>query len=246
MQLRRAGWRAASSLRCHTCAARCGSIWEQVGPEQLDVLDQRKRVRVVNPGDVVYQQGERCTGLYVVQRGTVALRKFDEAGNSVLLRLVHPGQALGYRCFFDTGTYRAQAQALDTVRLCFLTPALLRTMLHSDPGVVMGMMKRLARELGEADDRFLMATRRSVRTRMAHALLQLRDRHGAVDDGGVLTLTLPVSRQDLADLLGTRPETVARTTKALERDGVAYFQGRVVTIPDLDTLMDEVDSDGPA
>lgn len=54
-------------------------------------------------------------------------------------------------------------------------------------------------------------------------------------------MTLPISRQDLADLLGTRPETIARTTSALQKDGVAMFHGRRVVIQDLDLLLDELD-----
>ncbi|MCO4763520.1 MAG: Crp/Fnr family transcriptional regulator [Myxococcales bacterium] len=236
-------WRS-NGLHCHSCAARCDSVWSQLDEPELDRLDQHKSVQRLDPGEVLYGQGDPCKGLFVVQSGSLALRKFDDSGRSVLLRLVVAGQAVGYRCFFDGGRYRAQAEALEATRVCFLKPTLVTKMFEQNPDVVRGMMQRLARELGDAEDRFLMATRRSVRCRLAHALLRLKDHHGEVDDEGVLTVQLPISRQDLADLLGTRPETIARTTRALEKDGVASFHGRRVVIPDLDLLFDELELDG--
>ncbi len=56
-----------------------------------------------------------------------------------------------------------------------------------------------------------------------------------------LHLDLPISRQDIASIIGTRPETVARTIRGLGGDGVARFSGRPVTIHDLDALLDEVE-----
>lgn len=235
----------SAGLHCHTCAARCGSVWGEVHGESLDHLDRHKTAQRIEPGHVLYHQGEPCDGFYVVQSGTMAVRKFDESGRSVLLRLAFPGEAVGYRSFFaDSGRFRAQAEALEASRVCLLTAELVHHMLTTNPKVLRGMFKRMAQELGSAEDRFLVTTRRSVRSRLAHALLEFRDRHGDVDDEGVLTLNLPISRQDLADLLGTRPETITRTTKALERDGVAKFHGRRVVIHDLDLLFDELEDGG--
>ena len=60
-------------------------------------------------------------------------------------------------------------------------------------------------------------------------------------DDGVLTLQLPLSRKDVAAVLGARRESIARAIRALEDDGVATFRGRAVRVPDLDTLLDEID-----
>lgn len=233
--------RRPGGLHCHSCVARCGSVWDLVEGEGLDRLDSHKVVQRLEPGHVLYHQGSPCNGLFVVQSGSIAVRKFDENGRSVLLRLVLAGDAVGYRCFFDGGRYKAQAEALEATRVCYLNAELMQNMLRTNPSIMQGMVRRMARDLGASEDRFLMATRRSVRSRLAHALLELRDRHGNVDDEGVLTVTLPISRQDLADLLGTRPETIARTTRALQKDGVAAFHGRRVVIQDLDLLFDELE-----
>lgn len=80
-----------------------------------------------------------------------------------------------------------------------------------------------------------------MRTRMAHLLLTLKDRFAEAAEDGTLSMKLPLSRQDIADILGARPEMVARIIHALEVDGVAIFSGRKVVIPDLDPLLDEIE-----
>ena len=81
----------------------------------------------------------------------------------------------------------------------------------------------------------------SVRARLAYLLLELRVRHGQVDADGNIVIDLPLSRQDLASLAGTRPESLSRVIKALEAAGVARFTGRRVVVVDLDVLVDEAE-----
>jgi CRP-like cAMP-binding protein len=82
-----------------------------------------------------------------------------------------------------------------------------------------------------------------MRKRLVHLLLSLKDHYGEMTDDGVLRVQLPLARQEIASLLGSRPETIARTINALEEDGTAVFSGRAVLISDLDKLLDELEAD---
>ena len=78
---------------------------------------------------------------------------------------------------------------------------------------------------------------------LVSVLLDLRHKHGTVDDDGILHIKLPMTRQQLAAMVGTRPETLARTLGALTTEGIALFEGRNVRVPDLDSLFDEVEAE---
>ena len=69
----------------------------------------------------------------------------------------------------------------------------------------------------------------------------MKDRFGRVEDNGDITIDLPLSRQDIAVMLGTRPETIARAVRSLEDNAIAKFTGRVVSVPDLDALLDALE-----
>ena len=83
-----------------------------------------------------------------------------------------------------------------------------------------------------------------MRGRIARLLLDLTGRYGRRIDGRTV-IRLPLARQDIAAMLYTRPETVARVIGALTRDGIALFQGKVVTVPDIDALALEAECASP-
>jgi CRP-like cAMP-binding protein len=219
------------------------SEWGVLKDDEVKTLNESKICNTYKPGQVIFYQGNPCLGVYCIERGTVAIRKTDASGNSVLVRLAHEGQTLGYRTYFAGGGYTASSEALTEARICFVDRAAVRRLLDHNPSLGLQFLKRIADDLRSSEEQRLAAASLSVRTRMAHLLLVLKDRCATVDDDGTLIIELPLARQDIAAMLGTRPETIARTTKALEQDGIAEFRGRHVLVPDLDALLDEVELD---
>lgn len=225
---------------CASCANRDDAVWAELSPEELRLLASRKVCNTYLPGQHIFYQGNPCMGIYCIESGSVAIRKTDAQGHSVVVRLAHAGQTIGYRAFFSSEPYSASAEALTPTRICFIDRASVRGILERNPIVGMHFLKRIASDLREAEDARLQSTL-SVRARLAHLMLVLKERCATVTDDGVLHFELPLSRQDLAAMVGTRPETIARTIRALEDDGVALFRGRHVSVPDLDALLDELE-----
>jgi len=157
------------------------------------------------------------------------------------VRLVHAGQILGYRAYFAGGSYTGNAEVLTTCRVCFIDREGVREIIERNLGVGLSFLKHIATDLQVSEDARLQATTLPVRARVAHLLLSMKDRFATVDDEGNLTIELPLARRDMADMVGTRPETIARTIRSLEEDGVAVFSGRKVTVRDLDALLDELE-----
>lgn len=232
------------AVNCFHCQGRQRSEWCVLDEADLRLLNSARICNVYQPGQVVFYQGNPCLGIYCVETGEVALRKSDAAGHSAIVRLAHAGQTLGYRAFFADSPYAATAEALTECRICFIDRAAVRKLLEHNPALGHAFLHRVTVELEHSEDARLRAASLSVRARMAHLLLSLKERRGSVNEAEELEIELPLSRQDLAALLGTRPETVSRAIKALEDAGVASFHGRRVRVPDLDLLLDELDGAG--
>ena len=226
---------------CFNCIARATSEWCGLEAEHLRLLNQVKVHHTYHAGQSIFYQGNPCLGLYCLESGSVAIRKNDPHGNSVIVRLAHAGETLGYRAFFAAAPYRAGADALTETRVCFIDKDSVRLLLDRDPSLSRAFLRHMAHDLEEAEEDKLLSTSLTARARVAHLLLVLKDRFGKVDAQGMLSIELPLSRQDLAAVIGARPETVARALRALEDANVARFQGRSVLVPDLDLLMDEAD-----
>jgi CRP-like cAMP-binding protein len=233
-----------SSVRpfsCFLCLTRHTSDWSELDRDALQALDGARTAHSVKAGQVVFHQGARCLGVHCLARGTVALRYAEASGSSFVLRLAHPGEPLALEDVLAGDTYSVTAQALSDASVCFVHASALGAVLEAHPRLGQAFLRRLAGELQRSHQARAQIHALSVRSRIASLLLSLRDRFGSVDSEGCLNITLPLSRQDVAALVGARSETISRAIRDLQSDGVATFEGRSVRVPDLDRLFDEVE-----
>ena len=232
---------SSASPQCFTCQWRDRSEWCVLDHEDLTRLNRVKVVRTLQPGQNIYLQGDAAAGVYCVEEGVVTLRKTDQNGNTMLIGMAHAGDTIGYRDFFARGEYMATAQAAEPVRVCFIDRESVSDLLRRNPALGLRFLVRVSEDLNHAETMMLQNSTLSVRTRVAHLLLSLKDRYGEVEDDGTLVIRLPLSRQDIASMLGTRPETISRAIHILEESEVARFSGRQVRVADLDMLLDEIE-----
>lgn len=171
----------------------------------------------------------------------VGVRKVDAEGNSILLGISFPGDTLGYRSLLVGGEHHVSAEALKPTTVCFIDKATVRTLLDQNPALGLQYLRRAVEAADVAEEKFLQSVTLSVRARFAHLLLVLKERYQTESKTDDFTLELPLSRQDLAAMIGIRPETMSRTIKQLENDGIAHFSGRTVRVPKLDNLFNELE-----
>ncbi len=229
------------TANCFACQTRERTEWCALSERDLKLVDESKTTREYLPGDVLYHQGDACVGVYCVQSGLVGLRKVDHDGNSVLVRLAYPGDTIGYRSFLAGEEHHLSAEVLKPATLCFVERAVARRMLETNPALGLRFLKRMAHDLDDAEDKFLESTNSDIRVRLAHLLFVLKDRFTVESGNGKLTLELPLSRQDMAAMIGVRPETMSRAIRKFEDDGLAFFTGRTVQVPDVAALFAEIE-----
>ncbi len=210
---------------------------------QTDLLKAGGVERRYRQGDQLFAQGEECTGLYFIESGTVAVQIRTTRGSDVLIRLAEAGEVVGSRALIEghESAHLKTAVALNDVRATFVSKASALDVLEIRPGVILSLLRRIAREASEAEVMRAVSMDLSARARLARMLISLRNHHGWVNEDGDLMIKLPVSRKDLASAIGTRPETISRLIETFEADNIAYFTGREVRVPDLDDLLDEIE-----
>jgi CRP/FNR family transcriptional regulator, polysaccharide utilization system transcription regulator len=227
---------------CFTCQARARTEWCVLSQFDLQVIDKAKVSRDYLPGELIVLEGDSCTGIYCVESGMVGVRKSDANGSSILLYVLGPGETLGYRSLLADVPFQGDAEALEPSRVCHVDASAVRRLLESNPALGLRFLQRASRELNAADERTLQNATLSVRARFAHLLTVLMDRYGIENEDESIRLTLPLSRQDMASMIGTTPESMSRTIRKLEEDGVAQFSGRVVQVSERETLVHEFES----
>lgn len=228
-------------VTCFDCKNRARTEWSALSDEEIERLEKNRSCRLVQAGESIYFEGDPCDGVFCVEAGLVGVRKGDSDGNSILLRLAAPGDTLGYRAFLAGENHHTSAEALATSRLCFIPRTGLRGLLAENPALGLRFLKHAASDLDDTEVKLLQSASGSARARLVHVLLVLREQmQVAMNETGGVNFTLPISRQDLASMIRSRPETLSRTIRQMEDEGAIYFTGRDVRIPSLDALLDEI------
>jgi CRP/FNR family transcriptional regulator len=124
--------------------------------------------------------------------------------------------------------------------VCFIKKPLVRELIKQNPELGLEFLQRASRTLGDAEEKFFENVTLSIRARLCHLLLIFKDHYGTTSENGEVSFDLPLSRQDLAALIGARPEAMSRIIKKIDDDGVVLFSGRTVKIPQIDRLADEL------
>jgi CRP-like cAMP-binding protein len=152
--------------------------------------------------------------------------------------VVGPGEIMGYRSYFAEDRHAATARALTECRVCLVPGRAMNRLLDRNATLGRQFLATLARDPGPPDGLLLRAHHVPARVRLVTLLLILRDRFVVTGAEDSVEFDLPIGRRDIAALLAMRPETVSRTIKELEDEGIAIFSDRHVVVPYLERLYD--------
>lgn len=225
---------------CTTCTSAASVEWWSISASGLKHLEKFKRERKLRPGEVIHNQGDPSDGIYCLRDGLVGERRVDCEGRSVLVRLHHPGTSFGYRETLSGIPYANSVEALRESVVCFIGRATLRDLMDRDPGLISKFLQRSMDDCRQLEDSLVEARSHGVKHRFLQVLLDLYSKSadaGACDEHA---FDIPVSRQDLAGLVGTAPETLSRAIRQLEKEGLVHFNGQRAYFLNLGTVSREL------
>jgi len=232
--------RSKSSHNCANCPSRNTTEWRALGESELALVDQAKQTRTYEPGMTLYHQGDQGGGVYCIQSGLIGLRRIDENGNSVLLRLCSAGTTVGYRAILSKQAQRNTAEILSTSVVCFIGRSLVTKLLAANPQLGERFLQRLLEDTNEIEDDYARSLMLSQKSRFLHMMLVFYERFGYQDETGKPVLELPIQRSDIASLIGARPESISRMIHKLQTEGLLHFDSRRVKFTDMDAVLREV------
>ncbi len=177
------------------------------------------------PGTLLFLQGVPATRLYVLRSGYVKLTLSMPDGREQLLGVGAKGQVLGFTADANQG-YPCTAQALTTVTVCSLSASDMYRVLEQNPGVSMRVIRMLHNELERSQERIRDLGLKSSTERVASFLLDLLPPGGRAGR----TVHLPLSRAEIAEMLGLTIGTVSRCMAHFRREGLIETPRGRVTI----------------
>jgi CRP/FNR family transcriptional regulator, anaerobic regulatory protein len=190
----------------------CGSA---VDPLELRELQKLATQVYFRPGRTIFSEGELADSVFGLSQGVVRLYKLLPDGRRVLVFAL-PGDFLGMPL---AARHSFSADAIGEVALCRFSREELTKFIQSSPNMMRLLIDFATRELGMAQDQLLLLGNGSAEEKVAIFLVGWRNRLTRLSVFSE-TVPLPMRRQDIADFLGLKLETVSRTLAKLEQKNV--------------------------
>jgi CRP/FNR family transcriptional regulator len=211
---------------CASCPSSVSVEWRSISASGLKFLEKYKHERRLKPGEVIHKQGDPSAGIYCLREGLVGERRVDCEGRSILVRLHHPGESFGYRETLSGTAYANSVEALRESQLCFIGRPILSELIARYPSLSSEFLQRSLRDCRRLEDSLVEAKTFDVKRRFLQVLLELYKKSGAADECDEPVFDIPVTRRDLAGLVGTVPETLSRTIRQIEKEGLVHLNGQ--------------------
>jgi CRP-like cAMP-binding protein len=191
--------------------------------EERAGLERRLVRRRYEKDEYVFFEGDPAEWLILVAGGRVKMIKHSEGGRETILATFGPGQVVGEVGVLVGDTYPATAQVLEPTVTLSLRRDEYVALVRSHPDLSWALITELGRRLQRAHETIRSMAVEKVERRVARVLLRMANTAGErlEDDGapGAVRITIPLSRQDIADMAGTVIETAIRTMSKFHRQG---------------------------
>jgi len=212
---------------CENCIAAGHSLFRDLTPDQLEKADLNKGCSIYKRGTIIYHEGNRINGYYCVNRGVIKIYKTGFDGKEQIVRFAKRGDIIGYRSVLSRELACTTAKVLEDASLCFIPGDILFELVKLNSAFALQLMQLTCKELGDANNFITDIAQKTVRERLAEILLLLRDTF-ELDENKVLKISL--TREELANMVGTATESVIRLLSEFKADGYIELQGRKIRI----------------
>jgi len=203
-------------------------------------------IRLVWKGEVLFNEGDPCTGIGMIMEGQLAMQKYSSSGDFATIELLGPGDIFGeYMIFGTRKNYTVTIEAVTNSKIIFITREMLMSILSQSPGVMNNFLTILSDRIQAQNRRISLLSQKSLRQKIANYLLELlRDQLEKEGESpktirktvSTQAVELPVSKEVVSRLLAMPRPSFSRELISMERDGLIRVSGRVIWLLDLDGL----------
>ena len=193
------------------------TIFRRLWAEDRHRLAAVASVRAFEKGDYLFQEGEGSDTLYTVVTGRVKVFKTTARGADLILEIFGPGDPVGAVAVWESRPYPASATALEPTSCLVIARQTFFALIETHPSMVKGLLTGLTHRLVELTNRLAELSTGRIDARLARFFLKLADTMGQTSANGTF-IPLVLSRQDLADMIGTTIDTAIRILSRWGKD----------------------------
>lgn len=206
-------------------------LFSELNIEQFRKITAISKIMKLRKNEIIFYDGDIYKGFYILLKGTVKVFKNSIDGKESVLHIVKPLNAFADVPLFEGGNYPAASQALEESILIFIPKEGFLSLIKDEPEMSLRMISGFAKRLRELTNKIEKFSSKEVINRLAEYLLK-EIRNNKTDKLEEPFLRLSVPKRTIAAYLGTISETLSRTFKKLQDEGIIKIKGKTIIVTD--------------
>ena len=203
-------------------------LWMPLTPDQREFLAKNFIIQKFKKNEIIYCEDETPMHLICLLSGKVKIYKDGVGGRSQIIRVIKDKEYFAYRAYFANENFVTAAAAFEPCTICLIPMEAIMKLLKENNDLALFFIRQLSIDLGISDERTVNLTQKHIRGRLAESLLFLKDTYGLEEDGS--TLSIYLSREDLANLSNMTTSNAIRTLSNFATEKLITIDGRKIKI----------------
>jgi CRP-like cAMP-binding protein len=199
------------------------TVFKHLTESEIDLIPIEDGPDSFKRGEFIYEEGHRINGFYCVVRGIIKIFKTGFDGKDMIIRFAKPGDIMGFRSTITGELACTSTKIIEDAAVCFIPGELVKSFVKSNGEFAMDLLELACNELGDANDYITDIAQKTVRERLAEVLIHLKWSFN-LDSENFLQISL--TREELANLVGTATESVIRLLSEFKQDKLIELHGR--------------------
>ncbi|PKP94208.1 MAG: Crp/Fnr family transcriptional regulator [Alphaproteobacteria bacterium HGW-Alphaproteobacteria-16] len=221
---------------CDSCPVADRAVCSALSPDDRAELARTGHHRRYARGETIVAAGDANHVCVTLTRGAAKMSSIDRDGTERIVALIHPAGMAG-QLFAPSATLHVTA--LTDSEACLFPAAHFAALSETQPALARRLLAEVSRELDESRHLIDLISKRQAKSRVAALILAFSRAASPAPCHDEAAFDLPLTRGEMAQLLGLTIETVSRTLTAMEQDGAILRQGsHGIVIRDRDMLDD--------
>lgn len=177
--------------------------------------------------ETIFIEGDPSDKFYILTEGNVKILKHTMMGKDIILEVMSPGDIFGGVAVLDKKPYPASARAMESTTVIRISRQNLVKIMEEYPILKLEIVRYFSDKLRDAHEMLKDIATERVEKRIASLLLKLAEKAG-VEEDGFRKIDMHLTRQEIAEMVGTTVETCIRTMSKLQKQGmVKSSNGRI-------------------
>ena len=206
-------------------------MFQGLETKQFDKICQSSAKLALHKGEVLFNQGDKASSLYLLKEGSIKLSQFTEEGKEVILEVMGKGDIIGETSLFQQGEFPVTAIAMEESRVCSISRKALEQLIIEEPLIAIEIIASLGRKLYDSQQQRTELSTLTVSQRIMRLFLRLAKDYGQETSEGTV-VKLHLTQQDIANLVGVSRVMVVQVLKELKAEGRLIRSGKYYSLKD--------------